>query len=246
MAVTFGVEIAEARRQQTRGDVTSVLQCRKSKVPLIAAVANGDVGQVAALLACGANPNDVGVAVGVDDWVDAVGVAVMTKRVDVLLLLVKAGAKPHGAGGGTEDPVFLAALGGSADVLNVLLAAPGASVSSPRAQYVFAAAQFGHADALANHAMDTRSSGAVAAAPAAAAAAPAPAAEAAAAPPPAAPPAPDAAAAATDDDVDDEEWAKVEDFIPTRWAWLRCEAQARADELEDYITEVESCVEINQ
>ena len=29
----------------------------------------------------------------------------------------------------------------------------------------------------------------------------------------------------------------VEDFIPTRWAWLRCEAQARADELEDYITE---------
>ena len=51
-----------------------------------------------------------------------------------------------------------------------------------------------------------------------------------------APPAPDAAAAA-DDDVDDEEWAKVEDFIPTRWAWLRCEAQARADELEDYITE---------
>ena len=31
--------------------------------------------------------------------------------------------------------------------------------------------------------------------------------------------------------VDDEEWAKVEDFIPTRWAWLRCEAQARADEL---------------
>ena len=52
-----------------------------------------------------------------------------------------------------------------------------------------------------------------------------------------APPAPDAAAAATDDDVDDEEWAKVEDFIPTRWAWLRCEAQARADELEDYITE---------
>ena len=60
-----------------------------------------------------------------------------------------------------------------------------------------------------------------------------------------APPAPDAAAAA-DDDVDDEEWAKVEDFIPTRWAWLRCEAQARADELEDYITEVESCVEINQ
>ena len=149
MAVTFGVEIAEARRQQTRGDVTSVLQCRKSKVPLIAAVANGDVGQVAALLACGANPNDVGVAVGVDDWVDAVGVAVMTKRVDVLLLLVKAGAKPHGAGGGTEDPVFLAALGGSADVLNVLLAAPGASVSSPRAQYVFAAAQFGYADALA-------------------------------------------------------------------------------------------------
>ena len=61
-----------------------------------------------------------------------------------------------------------------------------------------------------------------------------------------APPAPDAAAAATDDDVDDEEWAKVEDFIPTRWAWLRCEAQARADELEDYITEVESRVEINQ
>ena len=52
-----------------------------------------------------------------------------------------------------------------------------------------------------------------------------------------APPAPDAAAAAADDDVDDEEWAKVEDFIPTRWAWLRCEAQARADELEDYITE---------
>ena len=52
-----------------------------------------------------------------------------------------------------------------------------------------------------------------------------------------APPVPDAAAAATDDDVDDEEWAKVEDFIPTRWAWLRCEAQARADELEDYITE---------
>ena len=51
-----------------------------------------------------------------------------------------------------------------------------------------------------------------------------------------APPAPDAAAAA-DDDVDDEEWAKVEDFIPTRWARLRCEAQARADELEDYITE---------
>ena len=62
-----------------------------------------------------------------------------------------------------------------------------------------------------------------------------------------APPAPDAAAAAAaDDDVDDEEWAKVEDFIPTRWAWLRCEAQARADELEDYITEVESRVEINQ
>lgn len=119
------------------------LQCRRSKVPLVAAVANGDVGQITALLAGGANPNDV------DDWVDAVGVAVMTKRVDVLLLLVKAGAKPHGAGDGTEDPMFLAALGGSADVLNVLLAAPGASVSGPRAQYVFAAAQFGYADALA-------------------------------------------------------------------------------------------------
>ncbi|KAH8059712.1 hypothetical protein JL722_5344 [Aureococcus anophagefferens] len=143
MAVTFGVEIAEARQQQTRSEIANILQCRRSKMPLVAAVANGDVGQVAALLAGGANPNEV------DDWVDAVGVAVMTKRVDVLLLLVKAGAKPHGAGGDTEDDVFLAALGGSADVLNVLLAAPGASVSGPRAQYVFAAAQFGYADALA-------------------------------------------------------------------------------------------------
>ena len=142
MAVTFGVEIAEARQQQTRSEIANILQCRRSKMPLVAAVANGDVGQVAALLASGANPNEV------DDWVDAVGVAVMTKRVDVLLLLVKAGAKPHGAGGDTEDDVFLAALGGSADVLNVLLAA-GASVSGRRAQYVFAAAQFGYADALA-------------------------------------------------------------------------------------------------
>ena len=47
---------------------------------------------------------------------------------------------------------------------------------------------------------------------------------------------PEAAADAADN-VDDEEWAKAEDFVPTRWAWLRCEARARADELEDYITE---------
>ena len=50
-------------------------------------------------------------------------------------------------------------------------------------------------------------------------------------------PALDAAGDDADDEVDDEEWAKTEDFVPTRWAWLRCEAQARADELEDYITE---------
>ena len=47
----------------------------------------------------------------------------------------------------------------------------------------------------------------------------------------------EAATEEADDDVDDEEWAKAEDFVPTRWAWLRCEARARADELEDYICE---------
>ncbi|KAK7235650.1 hypothetical protein SO694_00066116 [Aureococcus anophagefferens] len=141
MAVTFGVEIAEARQQQTRSEIANILQCRRSKMPLVAAVANGDVGQVAALLAGGANPNEV------DDWVDAVGVAVMTKRRRAPAPRGKRAPAARARGGDTEDDVFLAALGGSADVLNVLLAAPGASVSGPRAQYAFAGAQFGHADA---------------------------------------------------------------------------------------------------
>ena len=111
---------------------------------MVAAVANGDVGQVAALLANGANPDETD---NLDAWASALTIAVMAKNVEAVVLLVKAGANPHGPND-EEDPVFVAAVGGNVDVLNVLLAAPGASVAGPDKDFVFAAAQYGNAEAV--------------------------------------------------------------------------------------------------
>ena len=80
---------------------------------MVAAVANGDVGQVAALLANGANPDETD---NLDAWASALTIAVMAKNVEAVVLLVKAGANPHGPND-DEDPVFVAAGGGGIIVL---------------------------------------------------------------------------------------------------------------------------------
>ena len=134
------------KAKQLREHIRHVLYYRGcgSGSPLVAAVANGDVGQVAALLANGANPDETD---NVDAWASALTIAVMAKNVEAVVLLVKAGANPHGPND-EEDPVFVAAVGGNVDVLNVLLAAPGASVAGPDKDFVFAAAQYGNAEAV--------------------------------------------------------------------------------------------------
>ena len=95
-----------------RDHIRHVLHYRGSGSPLVAAAANGDVGQVAALLAAGACPDETD---DLDAWASALTIAVMAKSLPVIVLLVKAGANPHGPNS-EEDPVFCAAVGGSEEI----------------------------------------------------------------------------------------------------------------------------------
>ena len=149
----------KSREDNAANQAAWVADLKSAKVPLVAAAANNDIGQILALLAGGADPNEV-TTVPPGYRATAVGIAAMAGHAEALVLLVKAGGKPQflspkvpvpGVGAGPdlsqpEDPMMEAALGGHVDCLNVLLAAPGCDATADI--YIVAAAQYGFTDAV--------------------------------------------------------------------------------------------------